>query len=33
MQIADYSGVLFNFVPAPHQEFLKGTEYGESTVY
>ena len=33
MQIADYSGVFFIFVPAPHQGIWEGTAYDESTVY
>jgi len=33
MQVADLSGVLLVFVPAPAQGFFEGTMYGESTVY
>jgi hypothetical protein len=32
MQIADHSGVFFICVPAPYEEFLDGSEYGESTI-
>jgi len=33
MQIADDIGGFIIVVLAPHQEFLEGTTYGESTVY